>query len=84
MTLKFGNIIIYYYICISKQQYIMRAILGNFYYAPHRTQWGVWQWDWVSENGASGKFIKDFRSKEEARAFVWENNGWGTPKTKMN
>ena len=54
----------------------MRAILGNFYYAPHRTQWGVWQWDWVSENGASGKFIKDFRSKEEARAFVWENNGW--------
>ena len=46
----------------------MRVILGNFYYAPHRTQWGVWQWDWVSENGASGKFIKDFRSKEEARA----------------
>jgi hypothetical protein len=62
----------------------MIAELGKYYYAPHRNSWGVWQWDWVSETGASGTFIKDFFSKEEARKFVWEMNGWGKPKTKLN
>lgn len=63
----------------------MKAVLGQYHYAPHRCSYGVWQWDWVSETGAaSGKFIKDFRTKEEAREFVWRMNGWGKPKNKLN
>ena len=62
----------------------MKAILGQYYYAPHRRNFGVWQWDWVSEKGASGRFVKDFCTKEEAREYVWKMNGWGQPKTKLN
>lgn len=54
----------------------MKATLGQYYYAPHRCFWGVWQWTQVLENGSIGTFIGDFRTKEEARIFVWENNGW--------
>ena len=53
----------------------MKAILGQYYYAPHRRSFGVWQWTEVSENGTCGTFIKDFRSKDEAREFVWQQNG---------
>ena len=60
----------------------MKPVLGQYHYAPHRKWWGVWQWDSVTENGASATFIKDFRTKEEARAFVYEMNGWGKPKNK--
>lgn len=63
---------------------MMKAILGQYHYAPHRCFWGVWQWTEVTENGATGSFIKDFRTKEEAREYVWMMNGWGTPKTKLN
>ena len=63
---------------------IMKAVLGQYHYAPHRCFWGVWQWTEVTENGASGTFIKDFRSKEEAREYVWQMNGWGKPSKKLN
>ena len=62
----------------------MKATLGQYHYAPHRRNWVVWVWETVSENGATGKFVKDFRSKEEAREFVWAMNGWGKPKHKLN
>ena len=62
----------------------MKAKLGQYYYAPHRTQFGVWQWTSVSENGASGTFVKDFRNKEEAREYVWMMNGWGKSSKKLN
>lgn len=63
---------------------IMKAVLGQYHYAPHRCFWGVWQWTEVTENGASGTFIKDFRSKEEAREYVWQMNGWGKPSKRLN
>ena len=63
---------------------IMKAVLGQYHYAPHRRSWGVWQYDWVSETGASARFIKDFCTKEEAREYVWKMNGWGKPSKKLN
>ena len=72
------------YLCNNKQGKDMKAQIGQYFYAPHRNSWGVWQWDMVSENGSMGTFIKDFRSKEEAREFVWQQNGWGKPKSKLN
>ena len=58
----------------------MKAVLGQYYYAPHRNCWGVWQYDFVGDNCSSAKFIKDFHSKEDAREYVWQMNGWGKPK----
>lgn len=63
---------------------LMKAVKGQYHYAPHRICWGVWQWDWVSEQGATGTFIKDFSSKEAAREYVWKMNGWGKPKNRLN
>ena len=63
---------------------IMKAILGQYYYAPHRRSFGVWQWTEVSETGACGTFIKDFFTREEAREYVWQMNGWGKPSRKLN
>ena len=81
---KLAQVKVIHYICINKRMITMKAILGQYYYAPHRRSFGVWQWTEVSENGACGTFIKDFRSKEEAREYVWQMNGWGTPRTKLN
>ena len=61
----------------------MKAKPGQFYYQPHRNCWGVWVYTHVSKTGAMGSFIKDFTSLEEARVFVWKQNGWGTPKNKL-
>lgn len=51
---------------------------GQYFYGCHRNYYGVWVWDHVWENGASGRFVADFNTREEARAFVWRMNGWGT------
>ena len=75
---------IFHIFVIRNKEVTMKAILGQYYYAPHRRSYGVWQWDWVSEKGASGRFVKDFCTKEEAREYVWAMNGWGKPKTKLN
>ena len=62
----------------------MKTILGQYHYAPHRRNWGVWVWTSVTETGASGTFVMDFQSNEEAREYGWKMNGWGQPKTKLN
>ena len=67
----------------------MKAKLGQYYYAPHRRNFGVWQWTAVSETGACGTFIKDFMSKEEARGrrpslFLWLGECLHLPKTKKD
>ncbi len=49
---------------------------GQYYYAPHRRQWGVWQYHDLGNGNASGTFIKDFPTKEQASDFVYEKNGW--------
>lgn len=64
----------------------MKPQLGKYYYAPLRNYWGVWIYTSVSETGAMGSKVKEFFGLEEARRFVWQMNGWGTPRTalKMN
>ena len=60
----------------------MKARLGQYYYAPLRNYWGVWTS--VSETGAMGSKVKEFFDMEEARAYVWQMNGWGKPSKKLN
>ena len=58
----------------------MRAQVVQYKFGRHRNWWGIWQYDHVSENGASATFVKDVRSYEEAVREVYRLNGWGEPK----
>ena len=62
---------------------MIQAKVGDYFYGRHRNMFGVWVYDTVTENYTSGNFVADFHSREEARAFVWKMNGWGTPKTAL-
>lgn len=68
----------------QQKEITMKAVLGQYHYAPHRSLWGVWVWTSVDERGAEGTFVKDFCSKEQAREYVWQMNGWGKPSKKLN
>lgn len=58
--------------------------VGQYHYGRHRSSFGVWVYDSVSKNAASASFVADFRTREEARAYVWKMNGWGTPRTALS
>lgn len=49
---------------------------GQYYYEPHRRQWGVWQYHDHGNGYGSGTFVKDCPTKEEARAEVYRLNKW--------
>lgn len=59
---------------MSKQTFKPRD--GQYYYAPHRSMWGVWL-NHVSADGIeTGDFIDDFPSKEAAAEQVKKLNKW--------
>jgi len=60
----------------------MKLKEGQYYYAPHRRQWGIWQHHIHSNGVCIGDFIKDCPTKEDARKEVYRLNGWGESKTK--
>lgn len=51
---------------------------GKFYYAPHRSQWGVWKRGKADEKTGAhmDDFIMDFSTKIQAENFVYRMNGW--------
>lgn len=58
----------------------MRAQVGQYKFGRHRKFFGIWQYDHVSETGASATFVKDVRTYEEAVREVYRLNGWGEPR----
>ena len=58
----------------------MKAKVGLYRFGRHRSMWGIWQYDSVTENGASAIFVKDVATFEEAVKEVYRLNGWGEPK----
>ncbi|MBO4664215.1 MAG: hypothetical protein J5663_07360 [Bacteroidaceae bacterium] len=52
--------------------------LGQYYYAPCGRNWGVWQYTFVCDDASCASKVQTFFSKDEAEAFVYKNNGWGT------
>jgi hypothetical protein len=58
----------------------MKPEVGKYKFGRHRSMWGIWQWDSVTERGASARFIKDVPTYEEAVREVYRLNGWGEPK----
>jgi len=49
---------------------------GEYYYAPHRSSWGVWQWHCMDDGFCYGSFMADFRTREDARKEVYKLNNW--------
>ena len=58
----------------------MKAEVGKYKFGRHRSMWAIWQWDSVTENGSTARFVKDVRTYEEAVTEVYRLNGWGGPK----
>ena len=58
----------------------MKAEVGKYKFGKHRSMWAIWQWDSVTENGSTARFVKDVRTYEEAVTEVYRLNGWGVPK----
>lgn len=46
----------------------------QYYYAPHRSRWGVWKAGEVINGIAINTFVQDFYTKEQARDFVNKMN----------
>lgn len=49
---------------------------GEYYYAPHRSSWGVWRKGETIDNTSMDDFIGDFPTKEKAKNFVYKANNW--------
>ena len=61
------------------------AKLGEYYYDIRFNHFSVFVYTSVSEDGmsATGTEVATFRDREDARAYVWMKNGWGTPKSPL-
>ena len=49
---------------------------GEYYYAPHRSSWGVWRHHELGNDISEGEFIMDCETKERAAEMVRNLNGW--------
>lgn len=49
---------------------------GQYYYARHRSVWGIWQHHEDGYGISHGTFIKDCATFEEAAEEVGMRNGW--------
>ena len=58
----------------------MKPKVGQYYFGRHYHVWGIWQYDSVTESGATANHIKDVYTYEEAVREVYRLNGWGEPK----
>ena len=55
---------------------MVNASEGQYYYARHRSMWGVWRAGKEINGFRDDDFIKDFVNKEDARKYVYQLNGW--------
>ena len=58
----------------------MKAEVGKYKFGRHRTLWGIWLYNHVSETGATARFIKDVYTYEDAVRETYRLNGWAQPK----
>lgn len=59
----------------------MTAKVGTYHFSRHRSNWAIYLYDVVREDGfTTSKFIKDVFTYEDAVREVYALNGWGEPK----
>jgi hypothetical protein len=49
---------------------------GEYFYAPHRGRWGIWQNHELGDGISDGTFIQYCDTREEAAERVKALNGW--------
>lgn len=58
----------------------MTPKVGQYSYSRRMNDWCVYICTYADNNGnASEDKVATFQSREEAREYVWQKNGWGKP-----
>lgn len=59
--------------------------VGEYYYWICLNSFKVSVYTEVSEDGlhTRSEEVAHFSNREDARRYVWEHNGWGTPKSEL-
>lgn len=58
----------------------MATKIGQYYFARHRSQWGIWMVESINNGVTMSTFIKDVFTFEAAVKETYSLNGWGEPK----
>lgn len=58
----------------------MAKTVGTYYFGRHRSMWGIWLVESISNGVTMAAFIKDVFSYEDAVRTTYALNGWGEPK----
>lgn len=62
--------------CMTNFSNLLNCEIGQYLYGRHYRSWGIWKCVYNDGARASGEFICDYLSKEDAIAFVYKMNGW--------
>ena len=55
--------------------------VGTYHFGRHRSQWGIWMVESISNGITMAAFIKDVFTYEDAVKETYHLNGWGEPKS---
>lgn len=54
--------------------------VGQYYFARHRGQWGIWKCTYMNDKGCTtGEFVKHVIRYDDAVRETYELNGWKVP-----
>ncbi len=54
--------------------------VGTYHFHRHRSNWGIWMVESITNGVVMSAFIKDVFSYEDAVKETYSLNGWGEPK----
>ena len=58
----------------------MAKTVGTYYFGRHRSMWGIWMVESISNGVTMAAFIKDVFTYEDAVRTTYALNGWSEPK----
>ena len=61
---------------------IMIRKVGTYHFGRSYNKWGIWQVEYVSEDGtsSSSRKVENCDTAEQAYRRIYQLNGWGQPK----
>ena len=66
---------------LSKTKNMNRTV-GTYHFGRSYNKWGIWQVEYVSEDGrsSSSRKVENCDTAEQAYRRIYQLNGWGQPK----
>ena len=58
----------------------MAQKVGTYHFGKHRSNWGIWMVESITNGVVISAFIKDVFSYEDAVRETYRLNGWNQPK----